>query len=268
MPVSIQFLGVGGAFSIPTVPGDLSTAPMQSNMVITSESGKCMLFDCGSDIRFSAQMCGYGPNSFDAVYISHEHADHTGGLEWLLLNRLFGGGSKPVLIAEAKLIQNLWKMLHPGLEVTTNSLMNFSDYVIEYPISYREFIDCGVVSWEGLQLYLVRQVHVPHKSHPMFSYGLTVWDGKTAAFHVSSDATFNPDRLAEIAEDVSIIFQDCEVGYKTGVHAHYDELLTLQPEVRAKMWLYHYNPNEAAKKDAVADGFLGFVQRGQTFTFD
>ncbi len=102
----------------------------------------------------------------------------------------------------------------------------------------------------------------------MNSYGLTVWDGGSATFHVSSDATFDTESIAEVAEDVSVIFHDCEVGYRTGVHAHYDELLTLPPEVRAKMWLYHYNPTEAAKKDAVADGFLGFVQRGQTFTFE
>jgi len=268
MPVSIQFLGVGGAFSIPTTPGDLSTAPMQSNMVITSESGKRMLFDCGSDIRFSAQMCGYGANSFDAVYISHEHADHTGGLEWLLLNRLFGGGLKPLVIAEAKLIQKLWVMLRPGLGVTTKGVMRSSHYYDGQCFSLDEFREDDRIEWEDLNLFFVENVHVRHRTRPMISYGMIVETKKRSSFYVSADTVFERETIIDISENTDTIFHNCEVGYKTGVHAHYDELLTLPHEVRAKMWLYHYNPTEAAKKDAVKDGFLGFVQRGQTFTFD
>lgn len=266
MPVSIQFLGVGGAFAMPTTPGDLSTAPMQSNMVITSESGKRMLFDCGGDIRFSAQMCGYGPNSFDAVYISHEHADHAGGLEWLLLNRLFGGGLKPVLIAEAKLIQNLWTMLRPGLRVTTKGVMRSRHYYEERWFSWQSYEDR--MNWEGLWLTFVRNEHVVHSKQPMISYGVIVRTSDQNRFYLSSDTVFDDVQIITIAEKVDMIFHDCEVGYKTGVHAHYDELLTLPDAVRAKMWLYHYNPVEAAKRDPTADGFLGFVARGQTFTFD
>ena len=268
MPVSIQFLGVGGAFAMPTTPGDLSTAPMQSNMVITSESGKLMLFDCGGDIRFSAQMCGYGPNSFDAVYISHEHADHAGGLEWLLLNRLFGGGLKPVLIAETKLIQNLWKVLRPGLRVTTKGLMRSGHYYDERWFSLNEFKEDDRMAWEDLTLFLVENVHVRHRTRPMISYGMIVETKRRSSFYVSADTVFERETIIDIAENTDIVFHDCEVGYKTGVHAHYDELLTLPDDVRAKMWLYHYNPVEAAKRDPTADGFLGFVARGQTFTFD
>lgn len=266
MPVSIQFLGVGGAFSIPTTPGNLSTAPMQSNMVITSASGKRMLFDCGGDIRFSAQMCGYDPNSFDAVYISHEHADHAGGLEWLLLNRLFGGGRRPVLIAESKLIEKLWTMLRPGLRVTTKGLMRSRHYYEERWFSLRSLED--LMAWEDLWLKFVRNEHVVHAKQPMVSYGVIMETKNGRSFYVSSDTVFDGWQIISIAQEVDLIFHDCEVGYKTGVHAHYDELLTLPADVRAKMWLYQYNPIEAAKKDAVADGFLGFVKKGQTFTFD
>lgn len=269
MPFSIQFLGVGGAFSMPVTPGDLKTSPMQSNMVITAGNGKRMLFDCGTDIRFSAQMCGFSPSSFDAVYISHEHADHAGGLEWLLLNRLFGGGEKPLLIAERRLLHRISELLRPGLKVTTKGLLRLCDYVREQSLEmksdrsvYTNTFDS--VNWEDQRFKLVRNIHVWHHKSPMVSYGM-ILDDKV---YISSDAIFDPFQIEAIASEVEVIFHDCEVGFKTSVHAHYDELLTLPDSVRAKMWLYHYSPAEAAKKDAVVDGFRGFVARGQTFEFN
>jgi len=262
MPFSIQFLGVGSAFSMPTTPGDLTTAPMQSNMVITAANGKKMLFDCGTDIRFSAQMCGYGPGSFDAVYISHEHADHMGGLEWLLLNRLFANVGKLRLLAQADVLRNVWKMLQPSLQITTKGKMSLTDYV-----DYESLHPSFGTDWEELRLGLVPVVHVACADMLMMSYGMCA-KGEKDSIYISSDTLFNSSDIIRITPIVDIIFHDCEVGFKTGVHAHYDQLLTLPDGVRAKMWLYHYNPVEATKKDAVADGFRGFVTRGQIFHFD
>jgi ribonuclease BN (tRNA processing enzyme) len=272
MPFSIQFLGVGGAFAMPTTPGDLANAPMQSNMVITAQNGKRMLFDCGTDIRFSAQMCGYGPNSFDAVYISHEHADHMGGLEWLLLNQLFGSDTKVILIAERDLSWRIWGMLRSSLMLTTKGFMRFDDYVEQRSIDMdnswsKSSAIPGQVFWADLRLNLVKNIHVQHMMKSMFSYGMIVASNDDIIY-ISSDTVFDHEHIVRIAAKVTIVFHDCEVGFKTGVHAHYDELLTLPEEVRAKMWLYHYNPIEAAKKNAQGDGFCGFVQRGQTFEFN
>jgi hypothetical protein len=61
-----------------------------------------------------------------------------------------------------------------------------------------------------------------------------------------------------------VVFHDCETyPFKSGVHAHYDDLVTLPKEQKAKMWLYHYGPDP--KQNANKDGFCGFVQKGQTF---
>jgi hypothetical protein len=50
------------------------------------------------------------------------------------------------------------------------------------------------------------------------------------------------------------------------VHAHFSELRDLSPEIKAKMWLYHYQPGP--KPDAVAEGFAGYVNVRQQFIFD
>ena len=84
-PMSIAFLGVGSAFT--------SAKDYQSNLLITAQSGKKMLIDCGSDARFSLAEWGLENNieklDIDAVYISHLHADHIGGLEWLAFSTYF-----------------------------------------------------------------------------------------------------------------------------------------------------------------------------------
>jgi len=49
----------------------------------------------------------------------------------------------------------------------------------------------------------------------------------------------------------------------SGVHAHYNDLKGLPAEMKVKMWLYHYN--DGALPNANADGFQGFVQKGQSF---
>ncbi|VEH28122.1 metal-dependent hydrolase of the beta-lactamase superfamily transporter III [Legionella sainthelensi] len=45
------------------------------------------------------------------------------------------------------------------------------------------------------------------------------------------------------------------------MHAHFSQLDTLAPEIKAKLWLYHYNDGKLP--DAQFHGFLGFVQCGQ-----
>jgi hypothetical protein len=49
------------------------------------------------------------------------------------------------------------------------------------------------------------------------------------------------------------------------VHAHIDELKTLNEDIKKKMWLYHYQPGK--KPDAEKMGFAGYIKKGQTFAF-
>jgi len=67
-------------------------------------------------------------------------------------------------------------------------------------------------------------------------------------------------------QKADIIFHDCETLKKpSGVHAHFNELVNLDKSIKAKMWLYHYNP--IALPDAKKNGFRGFVKKGQIFQF-
>ena len=57
--MKLVFLGSGSAF---TVGHD----NYQSNMLMVSKSGKCLLLDCGTDIRFSLNEQGYKHSVIDA----------------------------------------------------------------------------------------------------------------------------------------------------------------------------------------------------------
>ena len=77
---------------------------------------------------------------------------------------------------------------------------------------------------------------------------------------------YAPHEIMDFYKWADIIFQDCETAkVLSGVHAHYTELVTLDKEIKRKMWLYHYNPGPLP--NARKQGFRGFVQKGQCFDF-
>jgi hypothetical protein len=83
---------------------------------------------------------------------------------------------------------------------------------------------------------------------------------------LTTDTQFAPNQINDFYKRASVIFQDCETSpYKSGVHAHYSELVTLPVDTKKKMWLYHYQ--DGPLPDAKADGFAGFVKQGQIFEF-
>ncbi len=83
---------------------------------------------------------------------------------------------------------------------------------------------------------------------------------------ISGDTRFDPDSINKFGKNCETIFSDCQ-SFPGGVHVHYDELLTLAPKTRKKMWLYHcddgmrpLNQNgELSGRDVVKDGFAGFA---------
>lgn len=97
------------------------------------------------------------------------------------------------------------------------------------------------------------------------SYGLLFKANGKKVF-ITTDTQFTPHQLMDFYKDSDIIFHDCETSkYTSGVHATYKEVITLDKAIKNKMWLYHYNPGKLP--NAKKDGFLGFVNKGQSFDF-
>lgn len=250
----LQFIGTGSAFTL----GD---GNYQSNMVLQSDTKQNLLIDCGSDARKALFEQGLSYKDVHSVYISHLHSDHIGGLEWLaFVTKYDPSCAQPILYISPDLAEDLWtKSLSGGLCSSDDPDVNLSTYF------QVELIQNQLFHWEGLVIEIFHAPHVCCGTHELPSYGLHfIANGKNVL--LSTDIKFLPEYMKKLYDEADIIFQDCETHlFKTGVHAHYTDLRTLDKAIKNKMWLYHYQPG--ALPDAVADGFKGFVKKGQIFDF-
>lgn len=147
-----------------------------------------------------------------------------------------------------------------GLTYINNKRMRLDSYFTSQPVH-----DEGAFRWEKIDFNLVKMPHIGTGHYSLYSYGLVIKDNAQSAF-ISTDAQFQPDLLGSISEQVSLIFHDCETREgPSSIHAHYRQLCTLPPQLKERIWLYHYDPSPAP--DPWTDGFKGFVQKGQAFEF-
>lgn len=253
--MQLMFLGAGAAFG--TSPDNF-----QSNMVLTSPSGRRLLIDCGSDIRFSLAAAGLSRRDITDIYVSHLHADHVGGLEYMGFSSRFGDGPFPItLYASETIVGDLWThSLSGGMRTIQEKNCTLSDYFDPRPVP-----PTGRFLWEDVEFQLVPVPHVVGQDDTMYSYGL-FFSLEGTSIYLTTDATFAVDQMGAYLTRADLIFHDCETSpHQTGVHAHYTQLVTLPPNIKSKTWLYHYD--DGNRPDARADGFLGYVQRGQIFNF-
>ena len=275
--MKIIFAGCGSAFT--------TEEYFQSNAIVQAPSGKRLLIDCGGDIRFALGRLGLGSKDIDAVFISHLHQDHIGGMEYLALTKFFTrkpDAPRPILFCVPELMEPLWECLRGGLETLETKVMNITDYFDCQPVP----INSSFI-WEEVRFTPVQTVHIMSGYKIMNSYGLMIkhcqpsvpptrckvipfgadiqTQGRVAFF--TTDTQFCPNQINKFYDLADIVFHDCETTpFRSSVHAHYDDLKTLRDDVKKKMWLYHYAPSP--KQDPKADGFRGLVTRGQEFEIE
>lgn len=259
----LVFLGIGGAFVMPQrVPGGGWDCVWQSNLLLQTGYTNILL-DCGTDIRFALAEQGLSERDINGAYVSHTHADHCGGLEWLAFNTKFDPGreSIPVLIATHEVLSDLRRSVLPGLSPVDGRDAELRDFFMEVQVGEKP----TSIGGGGVAITPVRAVHVHGVPDQKFSFGLFI-QGPGRKVFWTSDCMFQPDTLMPWYEKADLVLHDCEIGLKSGVHAHLDDICTLPQDVREKMILYHYNPARRTPEvdDRVQKMFpLGFARKGQ-----
>lgn len=253
--MKLTFLGTGAAFTV----GD---GNYNSNMLLEKDAKHNLLIDCGSDARHALHELKLTHRDIQSVYISHLHADHVGGIEWLAFNTRFDELKKRRLdlyISE-DMITDIWnKVLAGGLSSLAGIEANLSTYFKVKPIKKQQFF------WQKIKFTLVPTIHAMNGFTKMPSYGLFFTVDGLKVF-ITTDTQFKPDYYQDYYRKADIIFHDCEVrDTPSGVHSNYRELITLDASIKNKMWLYHYYAHKLP--DAKKDGFRGFVKKGQCFDF-
>ena len=261
---SIQFLGTGNARSKP--PANFNT-----NALLRIHDKACLI-DCGLLCPLALNHYHIPITSIDGVFISHIHGDHVLGLEELFFTNYFNTPSRRLqLFLPEGLLKStgapdgydLWEnCLRASLETT----VEFENYCHKLTLSdyakIQTLISHSASQIFGLTCETFPVVHI--KNRP--SYGI-ILDNRVA---YTSDCTFSQESIQTLIQrGISTLFHDvCFAPKASSVHASIQQLATLPPEIRQKIYLMHYDDKTSAENFKFAES-LGFhiIRPGDIFEF-
>lgn len=255
------------------------------------------VLDFGGDIRHSLSFHGLSVADIDGWYCSHPHNDHVGGIEGIALSTIFhpawnkakqdwhkGQGldklitkknpdgtrhmipdaAKPDLYAHAHVIPEIWATAKQGLD----TLQGVPNVCLEDYFQVHTMVDNNPIyfkdedrTWE---IFTVVSTHVVAGMKLMPSYGLLFNCDDGQKVYMPTDTQFmTPPQIRMFYEQSDVVYQDCETGFRSGVHAHIDDLRKYDPSVKEKMYLYHYN-----EEPEVDEGeFKGVLKMGEVHDY-
>ncbi|RZJ34058.1 MAG: MBL fold metallo-hydrolase [Flavobacterium sp.] len=159
--MKVYFLGTGTSQGIPVIgsrhPVCLSNDPRDKRLRVSvwiQWEGCSLVIDCGPDFR--QQMLASGCSHVDAIFYTHEHADHTAGLDDIRpLN--FQNGPMP-LYAHPRVLDNLRKRFDYVFQIENRypGAPSVISHVVEneknIPFKGKEIIPINVMHG-GLQIF-------------------------------------------------------------------------------------------------------------------
>jgi len=109
--VTVTFAGSGDAFG--------SGGRHQACIHLRGPGGAApVLLDCGATSLLALRRCGLDPGEIAAVFVSHLHGDHFGGIPFLILNGQFAGRASPLTVVgppgTARRLAGLMEDMFPG----------------------------------------------------------------------------------------------------------------------------------------------------------
>lgn len=264
--MKIKCIGTGSAFTLKNY---------HTNFIL-EDNGKNMLVDAGSDLRFSLKDIGMSYKDIDATYISHNHIDHNGGIEYLAFTSYFDPSfdRKIMLYGASDVIRRSWNTSWKGgLESVQGQVNSLEDYfdvnMIRPNSSFR---------WQGIDFQIIQVVHVMNGFSIIPSYGIMLTLSNGMKIFFTTDTQHAPHQLIDMYNSADLIIQDCEtLPFKSGVHANYMDLKDLPCDIKKKMYLVHYQDNVIGEDGKVsydwnvkayADMFAGFLNKGDVIDTD
>ena len=232
------------------------------------------LLDVGGDARHALKKFNLTVNNIDIIYASHPHNDHIGGIECVALSTFFNpfyndlkkeglkdsnynslthitkGKSfpnhwKPILLGESEVLHDTWEACHPGLDtlqavrhVTLETYfdvisMDRKDFWIEERLP-----DNTLKEWT---FYTVESTHVIGGTKHMPSFGLIFKSNDKVIYFPTDTMLMMPPAMKDFYEMADVVYQDTEVGIKSNVHSHIDDIEKCDPNIKKKLYLYHYS---------------------------
>src|SRR4029079_4872177 len=109
--MQLTIIGCGDAFG---AGGSLHTS------FYVRSSASTFLIDCGASTLIGMHRLGLQPNDIYAVFVTHLHGDHFGGLPWLLIDAQYASKrTRPLIVTGPKGIaerfQTAAEALYPNI---------------------------------------------------------------------------------------------------------------------------------------------------------
>lgn len=239
MSLALRFLGVGGAQAV-----ELGS----SNAVLERDGAPLLAIDCGPE-GLTAFLETYGAIPM-ALFITHAHMDHVGGLERLFYRAYFDPQRRGRVRLYAPV--GVIGVLHDRLATYPNAIAegsgNFWDAFQLIPVQ-RGFWHDGL--W--FDAFPVRH-HAPGSASGLGLRGSFVWTGDTRPI---------PEVLAHYGRGDELIAHDCTL-HGNPSHTGVDDLEREYPaDLRRRFVLYHYG--SAADGEALRARGHRVARQGEVF---
>ena len=231
--MKLHILGCGDAFG--------SGGRNQSGYLVEAEQ-RLFLLDCGPTTLLAMKRAGFDPRRLDAIFISHLHGDHFGGLPFLFLEFLYQSSrAKPLHVAgppqtEEK-VRQLFRLMYSGSAAKELP-----------PVRFHVLEPDRLATVEGIEVLAFR---VPHQTQEI-SLGLKVqFAGKRILF--SGDSAWD-ELFVDHARGVDLFLCECSFyDQGTGNHVRYVELLEALPSLECKrLMLTHLGEEMLARRNELA----------------
>ncbi len=262
----IVFIGVGSAFA---------KRNRQSNILLI-QGDHHILVDCGTQGPLALDDLGLKVLDVNCYLPTHSHADHIGGYEEIMLMNRYINNRKPELIILRDYQDLLWtKSLSGGSEYSEahqgQSLQIADFFQVRRPkVMEVDGRKCWIYQHGPIEVIIMRTRHFPDTAESVDESQWCSGVYINRRVWISGDTMFDYKYPLRYYQNSEVMFHDCQL-FTGGIHASYEELMTLPDEIRSKMFLYHYGdewdqPENWVKKsdkftgDPVKDGFLGWVQ--------
>jgi ribonuclease BN (tRNA processing enzyme) len=207
--VMLQILGSGNAFG--------SGGRFNTCFYVQSPTYR-FLIDCGASSIVALQKFGIDFASLDAIFVSHLHGDHFGGIPFVeVACRVEKSRSQPLHIVGP-----------PGIESAVNTARQI--FFPEFPTPVLEFTTYkpGVNRISHVEIEAFEAIHSkktnPHSLRISFNNIVIAFSGDTEWY----------DGLLALSSGVDIFICECSAVTKAPIHMSYQQLLKHKSEIRAK----------------------------------